>query len=157
MSPFGRNTSTIGEGDTFYLHDETTTGRQDGVYSATSRMKTLATQLGECCMAADLAALMSQKRRLELLALGKSEEGEEPKRSVREECEMVKAKKTLGSCNEETRMRALVFNIYTLITRDRKPEDLARARSPVNALYLYRSSAACQEMLKLNFYKVSAM
>ena len=56
-----RDTSLI-EGDTFYIHEEPITGIQ---YDTNSKLRILATQLGECCMTTDLAALMSQKRNAE--------------------------------------------------------------------------------------------
>lgn len=101
-------------------------------------------------MATDLAALMSQKRNLELSGLSKG--------AFRTDQAALKRRKTtrLDEDNEEeiSQMRILSFNLYDLITKDRRPEELARARSPMNAIYLYESSLNCQEMFRQGVCRV---
>ena len=130
--------NSILEGDTSYFHDDMASARQDITFTAASRTKILATEIGECTMAIDLAALMSQKRNLETVNTTENRPQVNLKRQKN-------SKDAQSFLEKKLSMRTLVFNLFAAIFSERSAEELTQMTLPTNALYIFMSSTLAQE------------
>ena len=156
------NTSVM-EGDTMFIHDEMCSVRQDNPgLSPIEKLKKLAAELGECCMAKDLAALVSQKRDLEMdpLASGFLMEN---KKTICEKVEFMNENAdcdaALGNSNneeyEKNLMRKLIANLMAYLINEKSIEEIYCIRNPINCIYLIMSAGADKEARKKEMLKVN--
>ena len=129
------------EGDTSYFHDDMASARQDIAFTAAYRTKILATEIGECTMAIDLAALMSQKRNLE-------NENNTDNHIHAKIKKQKNTKDTRALTEKKISMRTLVFNLFAGIFSERTAEELTQMTLPTNAIYIFNSSTLAQEKKK---------
>lgn len=114
------------EDDTFYINRELVEN-----CGAKVKLRVLAMQLGECSMATDLAALMSQRGSSEEIA-GKSVMDEQLNNST----------------------QTIVFSLFSKVIKSMPFELLATTASPMNALFLYQLTQSFQESQRHSLCKV---
>lgn len=144
--------SSLPETDTGYLHEDTTTGRHSG---PSAQLRTLAAQLGECCLATDLAALLSQRRSAEQWFCEDVKSVEEEKR-LDESFGVREMRLDIGSerMKKPDEIRRMTLSLFARVVEGISLSKFAGSLFPTNALFMYQSSQHFQNVCRESQVKV---
>ena len=145
MAP--KKDSSLPETDTAYLHEDTTTGRQNG---PSAQLRILATQLGECCLATDLAALLSQRKNID-------EKPNEETKSLRDDPKLLN--KSFGgkeirletedkSQRQAQETQKLTLSLFAKVVDSITLDKHIGSLFPFNVLFMYQSSQYFQNVCR---------
>ena len=138
------------DSDTRMGHDDLMSSRQDFLGpSGTERLHELAKDLGECYMAADLPALLSQKREREV---EQTVPRIDKSRNVVDKTGGESWIEPLEAGKGE--MQSLLINLLAGALGEATLDQISRMRSPMNGIYLYEASAGYRERQHKQYLRV---
>jgi len=133
--------------------DHNTSSRQDQKQvSAKEKMKELAHELGECCLAVDLAALIAIKREAVLNGLYQSPIRRD--KTQKTESSMATFEFQFAKKSEKEQLIQILLNLIALVIQSEPLENLKDLRSPINSVYLFCSSPYYIQLYRNNRFCV---
>jgi hypothetical protein len=154
LIPRYRYSNSYLESETRGPHEDLLSSRQENQMQTTAeRLRTLATELGECCTAADLAALISQKRDMEYEQVLARTYFKARLRDKIGEGWGESSGTSLQNSDKSTMVR-LWLNLLAHVYSEESADGIGQMRSPVNAILSYLSTAKYRDVQKRRYLKV---